>query len=371
MTSHRVLGLDVGNGKVKACLIDWQGSWEASRIRWDSRPLPLSANRRRDFGDGVPIQVFNFLDDQGVEILELERVVACCSQSFSYQPYFESIRHLGEILAMFGEIPTSLIRVDGELTPYQAIASLPEPELYAYTFTNFYGSALLGSRLIHAGLSLDLGTTTLDIIPIQAGQIDPAGLAVPADYLKFRYSHGRIHWLGITTTPLCMLASRVPLGEQVYQVVPRNYSSDLLFGFENDQADLLARHAYGRGFPDPLTCRQHLAQFIGVDDTLISLAEIRQVRDYLFEQQLARVAEELKATASQVFSQPLHELEIASFALGEELLLKPALARAGFDPGKVRTLQLGREQALWSASSAFAMALLALENQLGERVEIA
>ena len=85
----------------------------------------------------------------------------------------------------------------------------------------------------------------------------------------------------------------------------------------------------------------------------------------------AQVAAELQATASKVFAKPLAELEIASFALGEALLLKPALTRAGFDPGRIRTLQLGREQALWSASSAFAMALLALEDRLGERIEIA
>ncbi|HEY9838871.1 MAG TPA: hypothetical protein V6D23_00345 [Candidatus Obscuribacterales bacterium] len=368
----KVLGLDVGNGKLKCCLIDWHGSWEQSPIRWDSLPLPLTARRRQDFGAGLPIQIFNFLDAQGLEPAELAGVVACCSHSFSYQPYSESVSHLAEILALFGEVPTALVRADGALTPIEAISALPIPELYAYTFTNFYGSALLGSRLIRNGLSLDLGTTTLDIIPVVEGQIDPPGLADladPADYLRFRYSHGRIHWLGLNTTPLCMLATRVPLGDRLYQVVPRHYRSDLLFGLEPEGGDLLQRHAYGQGFPDSQTCHQQLAQFIGLDDSLLSASEIREVRNYLFQQLVERVAAELSAVANQVFPTPAG-LEIASFALGEDLVLKPALALAGFDPQRIRTLALGRDQALWSASSVFAMALLALETKLGKQLTV-
>ncbi|MEZ0370148.1 MAG: hypothetical protein ACAI44_13760, partial [Candidatus Sericytochromatia bacterium] len=181
-------------------------------------------------------------------------------------------------------------------------------------------------------------------------------------------SHGRIHWLGLNTTPLCMLATRVPLGARLYQVVPRHYRSDLLFGLEPAGGDLLQRHAYGQGFPDPQTCRQQLAQFVGLDDSLLSEPEIREVRNYLFNQLVERVAAELSAVASQVFPTPTAELEIASFALGQDLVLKPALALAGFDPHRIRTLALGHDEALWSASSVFAMALLALETKLGKQI---
>ncbi len=367
----QVLGLDVGNGKVKCCWINWQGSWENSQIVWDSLPLPNSQNRRQDFESGLPFQLLNFSEDQAISFKQIKQIVSCCSHSFSYQPYSESIKHLGLILQdFFSEHSPQLVRADGSLTPVNQLNSLSEHELYAYTFTNFYGSALLGSRLINNGLSLDLGTTTLDIIPIIKGQIDPAGLAKPADYLRYRYSHGRIHWLGLTIIPLSALASHVPVGDQLFQTVPRPYHSDLLFAYNNQDSELLQRHAYGQRFPDAITSRQRLAQFIGLDDQIASEAEIQQVRDFLYDRLLNRVATEIAAVAKNNFEQPLNQIPIASFALGESLVLKPALIQAGFNPELIKTLPLGREQELWSASSAFAMALLALEQELGHPVAL-
>lgn len=367
----QVLGLDIGTGKVKCCWLDWRGDWHSSPLRWDSLPLPQTAQRERDYATGLPFQILNFLDKHQLALKRLDQVVVCCSHSFSYQPYSASITHLAQILAeLFEAVPVSLIRADGLLSPLPELAALPERKLYAYLLTNYYGSALLGSRLIRRGLSLDLGTTTLDVIPIQDGRVDPQGLRQPADYLRFRYTQGRIHWLGLTTVPLCMLAERVPLGRELYQVVPRFYRSDLIFGYDVHNPELLRQHAYGQIFPDATTSRQQLAQFIGLDDTLLSESEIREVRDYLYGQLVDRVASAISEVAHKSFGEDFSKLEIASFALGEELVLRPALEQAGFDSSGIKTLNLGREQDLWSASSVFAMALLALEKGLGHSLEI-
>ncbi|PKL76743.1 MAG: hypothetical protein CVV27_08740, partial [Candidatus Melainabacteria bacterium HGW-Melainabacteria-1] len=134
-----------------------------------------------------------------------------------------------------------------------------------------------------------------------------------------------------------------------------------------ERQPLLKRHAYGHSFPEPEICRQKLAQFVGLDAQLMTEAEIAEVREFMTQRLLEQVA---KAIAEVAKDLPADALEIASFALGEELVLRPALALAGLDPSRLRTLQLGRDQALWSASSVFAMALLALEQQLGQRLAI-
>lgn len=368
----RVLGLDVGNGKVKACVLEWGGDWASSRIDWDSLPLPVSNDRYMDFDLGLPLRLLDFLGQRDLSIADFARVVVCCSHSFSYQPYSDSITHLGEILTrFFAGVPIALIRADGAETPLAELAHLPAQALYAYCLTNYYGSALLGSRLIRDGISLDLGTTTLDVIPIVAGAVDPAGTADPAANLRYRYGHGRIHWLGISGIPLTMLATEVPIDGLPYQVVPRTYTTDLIFGLDPADAALMRRHAYAQRFPDPATCRQQLAQFVGLDDQLLSEAEIVSVRDYLLDRLIDKVATAIAEVAGSTFGQPLHALEIASFALGQELVLRPALMRLGCDPARIRSLALGQDQALWSASSVFAMALLALEAELGTRIEIA
>src|SRR5690606_5162922 len=113
---------------------------------------------------------------------------------------------------------------------------------------------------------------------------------------------------------------------------------------------------------------QQLPQLIGLDDVLLSEAEILALRDVLFDALIDKVAAEIEAVAKKCFDQPLASLDVAAFALGEALVLQPALERAGFDLGRVKHLELGREAALWSASSVFAMALLALEQGLGHSV---
>ncbi|MGV3527157.1 MAG: hypothetical protein ACO1RX_23275 [Candidatus Sericytochromatia bacterium] len=367
----RVLGLDVGNGKLKACLLGWRESLSQSALSWESLPLPVTGDRSKDFERALPLQLLDFLDAQGLAAEQLDAVVVCCSHSLSYQPFSASITHLGQILErLFPEQQVWLVRADGVLTPVSALRELSSRESYAYTFTNFYGSALLGSRLLHNGISLDLGTTTLDVIPIQQGQIDPIGLADPAGYLRFRYAHSRIHWLGLTTVPLAMLADQVPLGGRSYRVVPRHYKADILLALHPQVApDLMARHAYGRHFPSPERARQQLAQFIGLDDVLLQAEEIQAIWDFLFERLLAALEAGIAAVVTEQ-PQALSELEWAIFALGEEVVLRPVLQRLGVAERQIRRLELGRHQAVWSASSVFAMALLAAEQLLGRRISL-
>lgn len=370
----KVLGIDVGNAKVKLCWVNYQGNWEESPLHWDSLPIAHTANRRQDFQLSLPMKILDFFEQHTLVLSEVEQVVVCCSHSLSYQPFSASVLHLAEVLErLFGD-KVWLVRADGQLTQARACAQLASEELYAYTFSNFYGSALLGSRLIDNGLALDLGTTTLDVIPIVKGQIDPAGLSDPANYLRFRYQHKRINWLGLTAVPLAMLADQVPLGEHTYQIVPRHYRTDLLLALhpelqQGDQTGLLSQHAYGQDFPTAEKARQELAQFVGLDDYLLSSDEIAAIRDYLWEQLLTRQAAAIREVAESCFGS-ISGLPLATFALGESLVLRPALLRAGADPAQIRRLELKREQHLWSASSAFAMALLALEAQLGQQIAL-
>ncbi len=368
----QVLGLDIGNAKVKLCWIAQAQPLEQATIRWDSLPLPNTNNRAQDFKQALPLQILKFLDHCDLGLSELDAVVICCSHSLSFTTFAESIYHLAGVLSgLFKHSPAYLLRADGALTPLSAIPDLSAAETTAYTFTNFYGSAFLGSRLIRNGLSLDLGTTTLDVIPIIDGQIDPAGLGTDAqatDYLRFRYRQSRIHWLGLTATSLTALAQRVPLGDDWFEIVPRHYKSDLLLALMHQEISehertLLERHAYGRKFPDQTRAQAQLAQFIGLDATLLSQAELQEIQSYLWEAWIDRLSQAIQAVAQECFAS--HDtIEIASFALGEQILLQPALKRAGIDLRQVKTLNLQRDQALWSASSVFAMAVLAAEQVL-------
>lgn len=367
----KVLGLDVGNAKVKLCLIDFQENLASSAIVWKSLPLPFSEDRSFDFRHGLPLQIHLWLSAQGLEAEALSAVVACSSHSYSYSRFHDSIDELAAILLKtFEKTPVFLVAADGSLTPATAITDLPPTHKYRYVLTNFVGSASLACRQIHTGLSIDIGTTTTDIIPIVEGRIDPVGLTDPDAYLRFRYQHQRIHWYGLTIIPLHMLADRVEISTGSFQVVPRNYRSDLIFSLlENDRA-LMREHAYDQLFPEPETARTKLCHFVGLDETLLSHTEINEIRDFLYQRMIAKVAEAIESVTCEVFGRVHSELQVAVYALGEQLLATPALLKAGFQVEQFRYLQLKRPEKLWSASSAFAMALLGLEHQLGQTLSL-
>lgn len=374
---HRVLGLDLGNAKLKALYLEVSGG-EAQRCIWDSMPLPVTQYRAMDFQLYVPLLLQQFFSDHAIEKTEIEYIVVCCSHSFGFDPYSDSIRHLKQVLyACFESIPVALVRADGVLTELSAFDDLSDAALYAYVFTNFYGSAWLGSQCIAQGLSLDMGTTTLDIIPIREWRIDPTGLdhaGAAAEYLRFRYHQDRIHWLGMTVTPLEKLCQRVSYAGESYQVVPRNYRTDNLFAqlraaktspphSSNTQA-LLERHAYAQKFPAPEAAHRALAESIGLDRHLLDLAGAETVQTVFLDALIAQASQAIERVLRSEFGDPEHwgNLQIATFALGAEAVLIPALTQLGFQQHQWVTLDYRKSEGLWSASSVFAMALLALEH---------
>jgi hypothetical protein len=167
-----------------------------------------------------------------------------------------------------------------------------------------------------------------------------------------------------------MIASEVVTPAGTYQVVARGHRSDLVFALADEMGpELLREHAY---FPPP--DRQQalagLCELVGLDRRILADPEILAVREFLYERLVDKVTGLVLAVAREAFQQPPAQLDAAVFGLGEHVLARPALLHAGFEPGRIRSLSFGRAQNLWSASSAFAMALLGLERALGRLVEV-
>ena len=354
---HRVLGLDLGNAKLKALYLDICNE-TAQRCVWDSMPIPVTQDRAMDFQLYLPLQLLQFFTENSIEKSEIQQVVVCCSHSFGFDPYSQSIRHLQQVLSQyFGSIPVALVSADGQLTALDVLPGLSDAAVYAYVFTNFYGSAWLGSQCIARGLSLDMGTTTLDIIPIHNHEIDPTGLRsrlpateAAAEYLRFRYHQNRIHWLGMTVTPLEKLCQRVSFGGKSYQVVPRNYRTDNLFaplkgeaaieGEGESAQPLLKRHAYGQVFPGSEMAHRALAESIGLDRYLLSVEDAEEVQQVFLDALIQHTADAIAQVLHAEFGEPEHwiNLQIASFALGSEAVVMPALTRLGFQKEQCVTL---------------------------------
>ncbi|MEX1309104.1 MAG: hydantoinase/oxoprolinase family protein, partial [Candidatus Sulfomarinibacteraceae bacterium] len=287
----RVLGLDVGNSKIKLCYLESDGVLDEESVRWRSVLLPLGTGGRYDFEVGVPREVRLSGKLFGFDPDALNAVVCCSSHAYSYPLLHESVSNLGSILThTFGAIPSYMVAVDGTLTPARKIQGLDPEALSAHVLTNYYGSALLGSRIVDKGIGIDIGTTSTDVIPIVEGRVDPVGLAKPSEYLRFRYQHNRLGWYGVTWTPLTMIASEVMTPHGTYQVVARDHRSDIIFALDDKMnLELLHQHAYYQP-PDRQRALSDLCALVGLDRRLLKEPEILAVREFLFERLVDKVA---------------------------------------------------------------------------------
>lgn len=367
----KVLGLDVGNAKLKLCLIDSPGNLDQALVVWDSLAIPFTANRPQDFEQGLPLNLALFSHLNDVLLESLDAIVVCSSQAYSYPVFHLGVTHLAQVLQdMIPDVPIYFVRADGQMTLSSELLQFPPEELYGYVLTNFFGSAYLGSKMIKNGLALDIGTTTTDIIPIVDGQIDPVGLAQPHQYLAFRSEHYRLNWLGLTVIPLVSLAERVCLGSRSYQMVGRDYRTELVFAVLGQvHPDLMSRHAYGHLFPEPEDAARRLAQLTGLDAFLHTPEEVIEIAQFFYDRLVTRVSEAIQKVTEQTFGGS-ESLDVAVFALGEQALAQPALLKAGFKIEQLRFLQYRRNDDLWSASSVFAMALKGLEHLVGHAVAL-
>jgi uncharacterized hydantoinase/oxoprolinase family protein len=363
------LGIDVGNGKTKLCLIESDGAIASAMIRWDSVPLPFTRDRRSDFAGGVPANTHRFLATHDLTPPDLDVLVVCCSHGYSFETFSASAEHLAGVLEELTTDgpPAFLVSVTGALHAPADVRSMAADARRALAITNFVGSAWLGARCIRGeGLSVDVGTTSTEVMPIVGGAWDPEGLQDPARYARFRFAEGRLGWLGLTATPVSLLAGSVPVGGGVLPLTGRPCYTDAVFSLlgQGDR-ELLTRHAYGWTFPSEGQAAGELAQAVGLDTDLVSADERLAMARFFHERLIGRVAEQITRVADACFGGDRAHLELALFGLGAELVAAPAAARAGLDPERAHRLHLHADRGLYTFSSAFGMALRGLEHARG------
>ena len=194
------------------------------------------------------------------------------------------------------------------------------------------------------------------------------GLKNPAQYLRFRYQNWRINWWGVGITQLCALTDRVVTSTQSYQIIPNYTTTDVLFSLlELNDPELMTHHAYFHRYPSAQEAAKSIAQFVGLDLFLLSQEEVLEIAYALYQKLIEKVMNCIQSVIDDVFEGKKEDLEIASFALGENCLAKPALLGLGFKEYQIKNLQLKRSENLWSASSVFAMTLKGLEYLKGEK----
>lgn len=370
----KTLGIDLGNAKVKFCLLEAmpqgpQARWGGGLIPFSSKLLP---DRTEDFETGFPAALARFLIAHALSPEDLDAVVVSTSHFFAYPTFEAAHRHM---LALMERLfPAGTVRVlgcEGKLYGLEEAGRLTGREVVRFAATKFWGSAYLASKLLTHGLSIDVGTSSTDLVPVMDGVPDPEAARDPDRYNLDRLKTERFIWYGLTATPLDYVSHESEAEGERWPLYPRMAKTEVLTSLLGlAPRELTETHAYGGKFPAPGEARFQLAQACGLDVRLVGEETLTAIAHDLYRRMVERVAESVRKVTDLAGLVPRSDMQGAVMGLGRESLARDALLLAGFRPERLVDVEEVLGHGLSSVSTAYGAALRGLEEVLGQPLAI-
>lgn len=249
----------------------------------------------------------------------------------------------------------SVYRTDGSWASSDAAAGDP----LAVAAANWHALARFAGRYVpqRAGLLIDIGSTTCDIIPLVHGLPTPRGRTDPE-----RLVSGELVYTGVQRSPVCAVASRVPwrgfLCPVAQELFATTWDVYLLLG-DLPEEPASAETANGR----PATreaAHDRLARSICADRTMVDGEAARAIAQAVADAQLEHLAEAADRVVSTLPERPSGVVLSGS----GEFLARRVLERIGLSARVVSIAEeLGPEVS--RAATAHAVAALAAESTTG------
>ncbi|QAY95354.1 H4MPT-linked C1 transfer pathway protein [Methylovirgula ligni] len=184
-----------------------------------------------------------------------------------------AVRELGPVRFYAG--PQGFVAADQVVAHVEAVAS-----------ANWHASAVFAARQVPDGLFVDVGSTTTDIIPLQAGKVAARGYSDAT-----RMAQGELVYAGIVRSFLMAGLHHVPFGGRWVPIMNEAFAtaSDVyrILGDLPEDADLMPTADV-----QPKTAeasRARLARQIGHDASDVSAAALDRLAAYFAEAQLREI----------------------------------------------------------------------------------
>jgi probable H4MPT-linked C1 transfer pathway protein len=248
--------------------------------------------------------------------------------------------------------PVVVWGVDGEFHGVREVRGRPHLAAAA----NWLALATLAARLVpdRTGLLIDIGTTTTDLIPLAAGSVGARGRSDTE-----RLQNGELVYAGVRRTPVCALATELPLRGIPTGLAAEIFASTLdvyltLGDIESNPADLST--ADGRP-ATALAARDRLARMVCADIDTVAEADalaLAQAADRCLIDRLVLAAERS--------CRPMIGRPVTAVVAGSGEFLARRLALSVIQPGgTILSLKEAWGPVASSAGCAYALVELAKE----------
>jgi probable H4MPT-linked C1 transfer pathway protein len=264
---------------------------------------------------------------------------------------------LDAVEAAFRGRPIEVWGVDGRF--HEPAAIRRQPVLAAAS--NWLALATLVARLVPdgPGLLIDIGTTTTDLIPLAAGRVAARGRTDTE-----RLQNGELVYAGVRRTPICALATELPVCGVPTGLAAELFASTLdvyltLGEIEPDPKDLST--ADGRPATKAAS-RDRLARMIGTDRDSFGVDDALAFALAAHEALLSRLAAAADRACRVVAGRP----RVAIVAGSGEFLARALAQRLVTPGGTIIGLNEAWGTVASSAGCAHALLVLAGESDRGE-----
>lgn len=308
--STEILGWDVGGAHLKAARLDGGGrvigAWQEPCALWRGLDQ-LDAAMARMAGH-LGIAPGDFAGRHGVTMTgEMADLFASRAEGVATLAQAMA-RHLTPAPVWFFAGAGGWVEADQTDAAAPRIAS-----------ANWYATARLLAGKVDAGLLIDMGSTTTDIIPIRNGQV-----ATPSVGDRDRLAAGELVYTGVVRSPVMALAGQAPVAGQWLPLMAEHFatSADVyrVLGWLPEAAD--QHDAADGGAKTVEASRLRLARMVGLDLRELPTAAWTELAAWLAQAQLQQVERGIRQVLSKALLPPDAPLVMA----GAGSFLGPRLA---------------------------------------------
>jgi probable H4MPT-linked C1 transfer pathway protein len=218
--------------------------------------------------------------------------------------------------------------------------------------SNWHAVASLAARLVApaAGLLVDIGSTTIDLVPISEGQPCPVG----CDDVS-RMAAGELIYTGVERTPIATLVQELPWRGRLHPVARERFADTqdawLLLGLP-----LVATTETADGRPlDPPSAAARLARMLLIDAEDFTADDALLAADFVAEAQARLVARAMQQVAATIGQRP----EVVVLSGHGDVLARRSLQRLNWTDCDVVSLHERVGLAASRVGPAYALAELA------------
>lgn len=286
MTSDRLrnvvrLGWDVGGAHVKLAAFGRDGRLVAMRI------LPCPVWKGADhLRDAIATLRAEFAPD-------VASAVTMTAEVADLWPDRRAgvVGTAGILIETLGGAPLALFAGPEGFVPAESAAAHAD----SIGSANWYATAAVLAHLLPGGILVDIGSTTSDLIPFEAGRVTARGFTDAE-----RLANGELVYAGAARTPVMALATDAPFAGRWLPLMAEHYATSAdIYRLTGDLAEGADLHPSADGGPKTIEASaRRLLRMVGQDFAPPVLPAAKALARYFAEEQLNRLRRAFDAVAS-------------------------------------------------------------------------